>query len=332
MKQIFDTLNVLYDDKKWGKRIDPDEWNSNFKVLEEGHNELVEKLNIQVDTIESAIASITEDGGNNIDVKYEGTFVSMQYVLDKIASDINNRYTKNESDAIVGENTNELIEDITYSSANGVFTITKKNGEIITIDTVIEKIPASMMLKEESDGSVYLVVTNQDGSTTKTNVTSLIEDTVINGSNTIVVNSVNDSINKKTTYTLEIKPNSITLNHLSSEVVSKIDRAIESASIATEAKNTAVNNATTSTTKANEASQSATIARTSATNAEESAEHAESSKVAAQLAQAAAEKARDEAQTAAGGDFATNEALANGIAEAKAYADQLMTVDESVEV
>ena len=343
-KQQFNTLDVLYDDKKWGKRIDPDEWNSNFKILEEGHNELAEKLNVQVDVIESAIALITEDGGNNIDVKYEGNLVEMQYVLDKVASDINNRYTKNETNAIVGENTNELVESITYSSANGTFTITKKNGEVITIDTVIEKVPASMMLKEESDGNVYLVVTNQDGSTTKTSVTSLIEDTVINSSNTISANGVNDSINKKTTYTLEIKPNSITLNHLNSEAVSKMDAAINAAKSATDAKTSASASAVFAQNDAIRAGQAADRADVFAGNAGASAELAESYEVGASAgAQDAeawaigtiegapvgfnaeqfnnnakyyatlAEQYKEEAKEAVGGDYVTPDEFADGI-------------------
>ena len=188
-----------------------------------------------------------------------------------------------------------------------------------------------MALKEETDGTVYLVITNQDGSSTRTNVTSLIEDTIINSSNTVNASAVTDGINKKTTYTLEIKPNSVALNHLTSEAVAKVDSAIEAASTATDAKNVAINNATTSTTKANEASQSATAARTSANNAEDSAEQAEASKVAAQAAQTAAEKARDEAQKFAGGDFVTPEEFEEGTKDFVSQGDMERYVDEQTE-
>ena len=77
-KQTFNTLDVLYDDKKWGKRIDPDEWNANFKVLEEGHNELVQKLNQQVTDIDTAIQAVTSDGGQNVSVQYDGEVKSLQ--------------------------------------------------------------------------------------------------------------------------------------------------------------------------------------------------------------------------------------------------------------
>lgn len=312
--------NIPYKDKADGQIIDPVEWNANFIHIED-----ISDQNRQI--INETFDSLLNDGANNIliDEAVTGTKENLKEVLIKTLNTFNNYYTKNEANAYVGENTNELVETISYSSENGTFTITKKNGDVITIDTIIEKIPASMALKEETDGTVYLVITNQDGSSTKTNVTSLIEDTIINSSNTVNASAVTDGINKKTTYTLEIKPNSVTLNHLTSEAVSKIDSAIESASIATEAKNTAINNATISTTKASEASQSATAARTSATNAEGSAEQAEASKVAAQAAQIAAEKARDEAQGFVGGDYVTTE-------EMEAYVNEIMTVDEGTEV
>ena len=281
VKQIFNTLDVLYDNKKWGKRIDPDEWNSNFKILEQGHNTLATQLNEQIGEIGQAITAITEDGGNSISVMYDNNVTVMQSVLDKIALDINNRYTKAEHDAVMGSNVNELVTNIDYSPANGTFTITKKNGDVVTIDTVIEKVPASMVLKEEADGSVYLVITNQDGTFTKTNVTSLIEDTVINSSNTISANSTSDSVNKKTTYTLEIKPNSITLSHLSTEAVSKMDAAINAAKSATEAKTSASASAISAQNDAIRADQAADRADVFAGNAGASAELAESYEVGA---------------------------------------------------
>ena len=81
-KQTFNTLDVLYDDKKWGKRIDPDEWNANFKVLEEGHNELATKLNQQVTDIDTAIQSVTSNGGQNIIVQYDGEAKALQDAID----------------------------------------------------------------------------------------------------------------------------------------------------------------------------------------------------------------------------------------------------------
>lgn len=318
-KQTFNTLDVLYDDKKWGKRIDPDEWNANFKVLEEGHNELATKLNRQVTDIDIAIQASTSNGGQNISVQYGVGTETLQAALDNVVSDINNRYTKNEVDASIGSNTNSLIANAEYNESTGVFTFTRKDGSSVVIDTVIEKVPASMALVNESDGSVSLVVTNQDGSTTKTNVTSLIEDTVINSSDTINATSVTDAVKKVTTYTLVIKPNSIGLSHIDSALTAKFEETQSAKTAAIQAKDNAVaaqnaaviakNSAETYASSANiystNASVSADESADSALEAKGYAEQAASYKNSAELAKVAAEKARDEAQGIAGGDYVT---------------------------
>ena len=322
-KQTFNTLDVLYDDKKWGKRIDPDEWNANFKVLEEGHNELATKRNQQVADIDTAIQAATSDGGQNISVQYGAGTEILQDALDNVVSDINNRYTKNEVDASIGSNTNSLIANAEYNESTGVFTFTRKDGSSVVIDTVIEKVPASMALVNESDGSVSLVITNQDGSTTKTNVTSLIEDTVINSSDTINATSVTDAVKKVTTYTLVIKPNSIGLSHIDSALTAKFeetqsakaaaiqakDNAIAAQNAAIQAKNNAETYASNANTYSTNASVSADESADSALEAKGYAEQAASYKNSAELAKVAAEKARDEAQSIVGGDYATRAEL-----------------------
>ena len=318
-KQTFNTLDVLYDDKKWGKRIDPDEWNANFKVLEEGHNELATKLNQQVADIDTAIQAATSDGGQNISVQYGVGTETLQDALDNVVSDINNRYTKNEVDASIGSNTNSLIANAEYNESTGVFTFTRKDGSSVVIDTVIEKVPASMALVNEPDGSVSLVITNQDGSQTKTNVTSLIEDTVINSSDTINATSVTDAVKKVTTYTLVIKPNSIGLSHMDSALTAKFEETQSAKTAAVQAKDSAVAAKTAAVAAQKSAETYASNANTYSTNASVSAdesadsaleakgyaEQASSYKNSAELAKVAAEKARDEAQAVAGGDYTT---------------------------
>lgn len=304
-KKILEKVDVLYDDKKWGKRIDPDEWNANFKTLENAHNKLVDSLTEQVNIVDEAFSNVTTEGGNNIHVDYSGGDFTLQQALDHVVSDINDRYTKLQSDAILSENTNPLIRDISYNSQNGIFTITKKDGSVVTIDTVIEKVPASMALKEESDGSVWLVVTNQDGSQTNTNVTSLIEDTVIKGGDVINVSSSTDSVNKVTTYTLSIKPNSIGLTHVDSELTAKFEETQNAKTLAVQAKDLAVNaknNAETYASNANtysvNSNKSATESANSALEAKGYAEQAASYKISAELANTAAIQAKNDSETA----------------------------------
>ena len=300
IKKLLEKVDVLYDDKKWGKRIDPDEWNANFKVLEEGHNKLVDALTEQISDIDVAIKSVTEEGGDNIKLQYRDNAETLNTAVSHIVTDIDNRYTKLQSDTLLAEGTNSLIKDVSYESNTGVFTITKKDGSKVVIDTVIEKVPASMALKEEADGSVWLVVTNQDGSVTKTNVTSLIEDTVIADSDTVVVSSSTDAVNKVTTYTLNIKPNSLGLNHFNTELVTKFEETQNAKTAAVEAKNSAESYATQAKQSAQSAETSANSAGSYATNAANSAESAKTSETNASKSASEASKSADEAKKYAG--------------------------------
>ena len=300
IKKLLEKVDVLYDDKKWGKRIDPDEWNANFKVLEEGHNKLVDSLTEQISDIDVAIESVTEEGGNNIKLQYRNNTETLNTAVGHIVTDIDNRYTKLQSDTLLAEGTNSLIKDVSYESNTGVFTITKKDGSKVVIDTVIEKVPASMALKEEADGSVWLVVTNQDGSVTKTNVTSLIEDTVIADSDTVVVFSSTDAVNKVTTYTLNIKPNSLGLNHFNSELVTKFEETQNAKTAAVEAKKSAEGYAAQAKQSAQSAEISAGSAGSYATNAANSAESAKTSETNASNSATESAKSAEEAKKYAG--------------------------------
>ena len=300
IKKLLEKVDVLYDDKKWGKRIDPDEWNANFKVLEEGHNKLVDALTEQISGIDSAIESVTEKGGNNVKLQYRDNTETLNTAVGHIVADIDNRYTKLQSDTLLAEGTNSLIKDVSYEANTGVFTITKKDGSKVVIDTVIEKVPASMALKEETDGSVWLVVTNQDGSVTKTNVTSLIEDTVIADSDTVVVFSSTDAVNKITTYTLNIKPNSLGLNHFNTELVTKFEETQNAKTAAVEAKTSAESYANQAKQSAQSAGISANAAGSYATNAANSAESAKTSENNASNSASESAKSAAEAKKYAG--------------------------------
>lgn len=106
--------------------------------------------------------------------------------LDSIADDIASRYTKAETDAKISEETNDLVEAISFTKGDGKFKITTKSGTVTEIDTDLEKIPASFELME-IDGKTYLRITNQDGTYTQTDVTSLLNVYTFNSSDTISV-------------------------------------------------------------------------------------------------------------------------------------------------
>ena len=192
--------------------------------------------------------------------------------LDSIVTDISSRYTKTETDTKISTETNDLIETIQFTKADGKFKITTKGGTVTTIDTDLEKIPASFELIE-SEGKTYLRITNQDGTYTQTDVTSLLNVYTFSDSDTI-------DFTESTKYavTAIIKPNSITLDHLSLAAVSTLEGYVSAAAGSATA-----------------AAGSATAAETSANNADT---FAKSSKNYSEAAKSSKEAATQSATTA----------------------------------
>lgn len=257
--------------------------------------------------------------------------------LDSIVTDISSRYTKTETDTKISTETNDLIETIQFTKADGKFKITTKGGTVTTIDTDLEKIPASFELIE-SEGKTYLRITNQDGTYTQTDVTSLLNVYTFSDSDTIDFTE-----SPKYAVTAIIKPNSITLDHLSLAAVSTLEgyvsaaagSATAAAGSATAAE-TSANNADTfakssknysEAAKASKeaATQSATTAGEKATVASQKATAAENSQILAQSYAKGGTGTRtgedtdnakyymEQAKAAAGGDFATRTELAEGL-------------------
>ncbi len=205
--------------------------------------------------------------------------------LDSIVTDISSRYTKTETDTKISTETNDLIETIQFTKADGKFKITTKGGTVTTIDTDLEKIPASFELIE-SEGKTYLRITNQDGTYTQTDVTSLLNVYTFSDSDTI-------DFTESTKYavTAIIKPNSITLDHLSLAAVSTLEGYVSAAAGSATA-----------------AAGSATAAETSANNADT---FAKSSKNYSEAAKSSKEAATQSATTAGeGANVASQKATA----------------------
>ena len=257
--------------------------------------------------------------------------------LDSIADDIASRYTKAETDAKISEETNDLVEAISFTKGDGKFKITTKSGTVTEIDTDLEKIPASFELME-IDGKTYLRITNQDGTYTQTDVTSLLNVYTFNSSDTISVTE-----DPKYSVSISVKPNSITLDHLSLAAVSTLEGYV---SAAAGSANSAAGSATAAEASANNASTfeqsakgysesasaskdaasaSATSAGNAATLANQRANAADNSAILAQSYTKGGTGTREgedvdnakyymeQAKAAAGGDFATRTELSEGL-------------------
>lgn len=269
---------------------------------------------------------------------------TVQAILNAFNDALVDRYTKAQTNSYVGQETNDLVASVTLNSATGVITVTKKDGSKQTYDTPLEKVPASMALVEES-GSTYLVITNQDGSKTKTDVSKLIDQYVFNDSAELDFST--QTSGGVVAVTASIRPSSIGLDRFKPQVTEKLeeynatskkyaDDAMQSASTsntysnfaseaALRAENSlsqAKNSASDAAGSAAQAAQSATAAAASSSAAQSSAAQALESKNAAQSAQAEAERWAKEAENAAGGKSPYQYALEYGYTgtEAEFYA------------
>lgn len=194
---------------------------------------------------------------------------NLQAIIDEFATSIANRYTKAEIDSKVSTETGDLVKTLDIDLNTGVFTITKKDGTVETIDTTLEKVPTNFAFVEEN-GMYYLKVTNTDGTSTQVDVTTLFNDYTFNNTDSIAFSTVKDG--NEATITAEIRDASIGIEKLSLTAVSQLEGYVSSAS----------QSAQTATTKANEASESATSALNSANNAATSATSAQTSATSAQ--------------------------------------------------
>lgn len=244
-----------------------------------------------------ALAGLLNNGAGGLDAEApDGTLTTVQALLDTLAEEVANRYAKAETDALLTAGTKDLVEAVTYSAANGVFTITHKDGSAETIDTALEKVPASMALVEEGN-SVYLVITNQDGSKTQTDVSDLLNEYVFQSGATISFSTTKQS-DGSTLVTAELKAGSITDAMLDSALISELEAKKEAAAAS-----------------AIQAAGSATAAAASATAAAQDALSADTD---AAAASAAAANASGSASAAAGSKNAAADSATEAAAAATA--------------
>lgn len=246
--------------------------------------------------------------------------------LDTVVEDLADRYTISQTDELVEAETNTLVEDVSIDLTTGAITITKKDGTFKTIDTALEKVPASFELIEEND-QFYLRVTNVDGSSTQTEVTNLMNQFTFSDGATVRFSTTKNGTT--TTVTAEIVDKSITLSKLADEVTSYINESVASI----KADRTAVEGIKVEVLNASQTvTQNTQIAQTSATNAQTSEDNSKASETAAgENARLAAQYAqesknyRDEAAEIVGGDFATKQYVSDAVKEIKpVYQEYLM--------
>jgi len=234
-----------------------------------------------------------------------------------LQSDIGNRYTKAQVDAIVGSkfnttDANLLVKSITFNADNGVFTITTQGGSVATIDTMLGKVPASFALEDDQ-----LVLTLEDGTKQTADLSAFVDTYTFSSSETV------ETVQNGKELSFKVKDKSVTADKLDDAVTQSLsDYAVraeaareeaETARLQAEAaRDTAQNAAAEANTSKLTAADHATAALASQTAAKKSETYAATSQIyaaqsaeAAQTAQAAAEAAALSSKQAAGGNFAT---------------------------
>ena len=253
--------------------------------------------------------------------------------LDTVADDFLNRYTKTETNSLVETETAMLVADVDIDLNTGVITVTKKDGSKTTIDTALEKVPATFDFVEDTESDkFYLKVTNVDGTSSQTEVTNLMNQYTFSDGD--IVSFVISKSGTTTTVTANIKNGSIGLAQLSTEVKQyyeeikssvSADRAAVEAdkAVVLDASQTVTSNTTLVLSYKEAAEENALLSKSYAIgntgarvdeDTDNSMYYSNEAKYArnqAQAAQAAAEKARDEAQEIVGGDYATKTELSN---------------------
>lgn len=186
-----------------GNLIKSDNWNNNFNRVSDvikTNNEILEKNfeNIKSENIPSpVIEDLNLPDSNTVYLQLLAIVASLITKADKNTVDVMN-------------STN--FSDVQFNSDTGVFTFTRNNGETVEFDTALEKVPASMSLIDEGNNT-YLVITNLDGSTTKTDVTKLLNIYEFIDSDTIKATADGYNVN------FTVRPNSITLEMLESNIL-----------------------------------------------------------------------------------------------------------------
>ena len=259
---------------------------------------------------------------------------------------INDRYTKLETDTKVSSETNDLVKDWSVDLDTGVMTVTKKDGTTKSYDTAIEKVPATFELVTEGS-SVYLKITNVDGSSTKTDVTSLLNVYNFTATDTVAFTVTGTGSTK--TVSANIRDNSITLDMLALDALTQIQQWVTQTAANASAAATSETNAKKSETNAKKSESNASASANSAQTYAESAKASQATATTkATQASASATEAQswavggtgtragentnnakywsEQAKSIAGGDFVTAEE-AQGYANtaetnAKAYTDE----------
>ena len=224
--------------------------------------------------------------------------------LDSAVDVIDDRVVEMDANKATKVEVASLVADVSYNEATGIFTITKKNGSVLTIDTKLEKLAINFKYDATTQ---QLIITLDDGSKQYIDLSALI--TQYEFMNTDTVTFVIGSDGK---VSAALKQGSVSEEYLEPNYLAKVKVEVAKAQSSADA-------ATLSETNAESSAKAAALSEKNAKASEDTAHtNAESAKAFAEQAESAkndAESARNMAQTASG------EAQNNATASAKSASD-----------
>jgi len=267
------------------KVITADRWNELFNLLiTQGDNNATALNDLLV-----ALAATTAAANIGADIPSVVT-KNVQAILDVFEAAIADRYTIALADAATTAATNNLVESVVFNEGDGTFTITKRDGTVSVIDTLLEKVPVNMVFETVGD-ITQIKITDSDGSTSTADVTSLVDNYNFNNTDTVNLNVLGTGNQK--TISADVRDNSITVPKLAVAAITQLEGYRDAAAIS--AGNAAASDTSAEAHK-NAAALSEGNAGTSETNANNSAIAAANSETNAQASEAAASGAVTAAQ------------------------------------
>ena len=259
--------------------------------------------------------------------------------IDAAVDEIDNRVINHEETKATKTEVSTLVQEIKFDESTGVFTITKKNGAVITIDTKMEKIAINFDYDPETE---RLILTLIDGTKQYIDLSALITQYEFLDSATIGFEVQENGTVKAIVLDGSITENKLQPNYLA-DIKVEVAKAQASQSAAAQSEanalasenatkkseanaktseTNAANSASTAVTKAEEASNSAGAAATSESNASNSANTASSkANEASNSASTAATKANEASASAASASSSAITATAKA-GEAADYATE----------
>ena len=237
--------------------------------------------------------------------------------LDSSVDVIDNRVVELDANKATKVEVNSLVADVSYDENIGIFTVTKKNGSKITIDTKLEKLAINFTYEPTTQ---QLVITLDDGTKQYIDLSALI--TQYEFMDTDTVSFLIDTNGKVSAI---VKEGSIEEKHLEPNYLAKIKVEVAKGQSSAEAAALSEANAKASEKAAkvsetnSKASEEASLAY--AQSAESCATASQTAKEDAETAKTAAEDAMQSAQTSASEAEQSKKSAAQSASDAAASRD-----------